>query len=310
MISRRINKQHEGAKIASMNHAFGIKAMKKLLLGMAVVSLPLAAHAADLSSNNVQYNFIQDNASASARPMVMGHLELSLGWVGYYFDGNKEGDGGVFKGAGRANVPFAGNWNIELETGGNAYFYNGGGSSSNIGAYGHLWTSLNGARIGAFGGASFDLNTTTTVGVEGEIDAGSLTFGAQGSYNFGEVFCCTSGNGNFWGVRGWADAYLTPNTKLGADFSWWDGSDIIGLKIWTASGTVEHRFANTPLSGFARVIYQNNDNGPDDTLTVSGGIRIFLDKRGTTLRDHDRQVPFDFFNVPGDMLTACCGGAT
>lgn len=230
----------------------------------------------------------------SPAPMgVVGHLELGVGLleVDDFYDDSI----GIFQGFGRANIPFSGGaWNLELETGATALFDNGY-SEAGAGVYGHLWTNFSGVRVGGFGGAAFGGPTIGTVGAEVEGDVGNLTLGAQGSYSWtDEDFSAEA-----WGLRGWADFYFTPNTKLGADVAWanidFDGVDV---DFWQVSGIAEHRFANTPISAFGRVTYADLDEG-GDAWTGMIGARVFLDNAGSTLQDHDRAVPFDYRGIAG-----------
>ena len=102
-----------------------------------------------------------------------------------------------------------------------------------------------------------------------------------------------------WNLRGWADWYFTDNTKAGLDVAYWnfdlEGED---ADLWTVSLGAEHRFDNTPISAFANVGYMTVSDLDVDAWTIKGGIRIFMDNAGSTLREHDRAVPFDYRVVP------------
>lgn len=267
--------------------------MKRLGLAIGIAMLPFAAQAADLST---EYAFIQDNAPPSAASSVIGHLELSAGWQDYDADVPINlNDLGVFEGWGRVNVPFAGNWNLELETGGGALWKNGN-SASHIGAYAHLWSGWNGVRVGGFGGVDFITSSEFGIaGIEAEVDVGNLTLGAQGSYS--TFLDCSGICPEAWGARVWADLYIAANTRLGIEGRYWDISGLPPLPpganndIWGVSGTAEHRFAGSPLSVFVRGDYEKTFDAIE-TVTVSGGIRVLIDD-GLTLEGHDRGVPFD-----------------
>jgi hypothetical protein len=304
--------------------------MRRLLFVSAFATLPLAAEAADLYPTD--YSFIQDNVPAASS--IVGHLELAAGWQhlhvpsiqGLPVDTSLDADTGLAEAHGRVNVPFAGNWNLEIEAGALFDFDQASNTSSfdcgvgctgfgitsvtkrtQFDVYGHLWGDWSGFRAGAFGGIRFlgqtaaILGTTTetqdeivSVGLEGEIDIGKVTLGIQGAYNDlinGREFFDCGGGCEFWSVAAWADLYVSPNTRLGVEAAAW--LDILGEDIWSVWGSAEHRFAGTPISAFIRAGYQG-DTGPGfETVTALGGIRVLFDGR-MTLQRHDRNVPFTF----------------
>lgn len=260
--------------------------MKKILMASVFAALPFGAQAADLSNT---YSFIQ--ADVEPAPAVIGHLELALGWdrIQASGGGDQHQDYGLFEGFGRVNIPFAGNWNLELETGGSAIF-DDGASQSHMGVFAHLWGGGATGRAGVFGGIDFiEDGQLGTAGVEGEIDAGNVTLGAQGSYN--QILDCSACS--YWGARAWADFYATPNTRLGIEggYAYFPDSGGSNEGVWDVWGTAEQRFAGTPLSVFVRAGYEN-DFDEIEFITVSGGIRVFMDG-GLDLQTHDQQVPFD-----------------
>lgn len=263
---------------------------RTLLLGSAFAMAAAPAFAADLYAPPPAGDPVY-----SATPMaVAGHLELGIGAVGA--DDLYSGDDtiGIFQGYGRANLPMMGGaWNLELETGATALFSDGY-SEAMAGVYAHLWTNFSGVRVGAFGGAAFGGPTVGTVGIEAEGDVGALTLGAQGSYSWTD----SDFDAEVWGLRGWADFYFNPNTKLGADIAWAsiDGSG--DQDIWALTGVAEHRFDNTPISAFGRVSYVDLDDYGDAWVGLVGA-RVFLDNPGSTLQDHDRAVPFDYRGIAG-----------
>lgn len=292
------------------------KAMVAILV--AGVALPFASHAADLSNDNVQYNFIQDNTPA--QPAVVGHLSLGVGYVnqdmGESFEAPDE-KYGIFNGAGRVNVDFG--WlNVELETGGQAAF-NDSSSLSSIGATGHLWGRANNFAIGVYGGVDFPTGLTIyTVGGEAEAYLGAVTLGANIDYNWTDTSGCC-GVGDFWTTRGWADFYVTPNARVGAELSYAARDDFLGpgvsLDNWSAVADAEYRFAGTPVSAWIEGRYDHPDPSPClgdcENHTWSGmiGLRIFMDGAGTTLHEHDRLVPWEReYPVDWRTVPVCLSG--
>ena len=224
----------------------------------------------------------------SPEPMVVGHLSMGLGIVN--FDGglfdSSDDNVGIFTGAGRANINLGGAWNVELETGGSALFKDGS-SYSSVGVAGHVWTKLNSAAFGAYGGVNFPTGATVyTLGLEGETYLGNLTLGANADYNWVDT---GGGSGDFWDLAAWADVYFTPDFRLGGALGYASG-DI--PDTWSATLDTEYRFSGTPFSGWAEASYASADGGAD----VWGGmlgVRVFMDPAGTTLQQHDRDVPWE-----------------
>jgi hypothetical protein len=272
--------------------------MKKLIVASILAALPFSAEAADLSDS---YVFIEDSVEPLA-PSVVGHLELSGGWWRLDQDGQPSNDRTVLDGAGRVNIPFAGNWNLELEAVGTYLFVDEPQDDQYIaGGYSHLWAGIGDLRFGAFGGADHFHGPISDVtfwvaGAEAEIDVGSnLTLGVQGSYGDRTDGCA---NCDFVYVVGWADFYPMPNTKIGVQGGW---SDLVSAPLpdssaqfWSVWGTVEQRFGGTPLSLFVRGGYEANFDQNTEFYSVAGGLRIFFDGNALTLQEHDHQVPFEY----------------
>jgi hypothetical protein len=80
--------------------------------------------------------------------------------------------------------------------------------------------------------------------------------------------------------------YITPDTYVGATVgsTWFDG----GGDFQTASVGAEHRFADTPVTGF---IDAGWDNAAGDNFQVTAGSRILFGTYGT-LKDYFRANPF------------------
>jgi hypothetical protein len=269
-----------------------------LALPSFVLALPMSSNAADLSDNFV---FIEESLVPPA-PSVVGHLEFAAGWWHRDITDAPQTDEAVLlDGRGRINIPFAGNWNLELEAGGN-WLINADNSISDadlvdIGNAAHLWLDFSGFRVGAFGAADY-LNNASEVwvwsaGGEAEIDVGNnLTLGIQGAYIDGS---CTSPC-DLFSVSGWADFYPNPNTKLGIQGGYVDLLDNSSpiFQFWNIWGTAEHRFDGTAFSVFARGGYEASFEQVVETYVITAGLRVFFDGNVLTLQEHDRQVPFEF----------------
>jgi hypothetical protein len=262
--------------------------MRRLtLLAVTAATLATPVWAADLYTP--VYAPPIDSSVYTPGPMVVGHLELGIGFA-YHTDGCDECNhsDALFVGAGRANLPLGGTWNLEFEIGGGAWF-DGDDSGPSIGALGHFWRRMNNAAVGVFGGVNFPIYglAETTAGVEGEAYFGNFTLGASGSYNWGDDF-------HYWMAGAGADFYLTSESRLSAEASYYDG-DFSGTAYneWNARVIGEHHFAGTPLTGWAEASY--TDYGDDNGHEWAGlaGFRVLLNTApDTTLQQHDRDVPW------------------
>ena len=228
--------------------------------------------------------------------MVEGHLTMGVGKFEYNpdFDNFSE-DQWLFQGAGRANVDFGG-FNLEVETGGASVFDNGS-SWSSMGAAAHLWGRFNNAALGVYGAVNFPSGWSIyTAGVEGEAYLGAVTLGAAADYNsVDESICGGCLADSFWTARGWADLYVTPDARVGAEVSYlsnnyWDA------RVWGAKVDAEYRFSGTPFSVWAEGNYVSLDftccGETGDLWSGLFGFRVLLDGN-RTLHQHDMDVPWD-----------------
>ena len=245
------------------------------------------------------------NASAPdyATWQTIGHIELGAGAAAYNGFGSETW--GRLRGAARADVRLHDDWNVEVELGGDAYTYLSssgpvGYSASSLASYGHLWKMMSWGAVGAFGGMSFGTQgalTTATAGLEGETYIGDATLGAQASFN--RILTDSFGT-DFWQGRAYGAYYFNPNSKIAGEVeavSIEAGTTLTAAStLFSATGSMEHRFAGTPFSGWASASYQTTSSGITSTNMTTGlvGFRMFFDAPGSTLRDHDRQVPFKY----------------
>lgn len=276
---------------------------KHFLTTVAALAIATPALAADLSGGYVPPS---GDPVYSSAPMVQGDLEMSLGWTQFSADGEDERSVNNFSGWARANVPVGNTWNILFETGGSAIFGGDipdGFSLANLSANAHIWGGSNGFRYGAFGGVTYgELIEVTfgSVGVEAEADMGNVTLGGQGFYSWTSADCCgpVGDDAYAYGVRGWADYYFMPDTKVTGELSWTHLNEILNdeVDIWGGSARVTHRFAGTPFNIFGEAGYWNVDfgGGDVDIVNVLAGFTILLDGADTTQQAHDQQVPFSF----------------
>lgn len=260
--------------------------LSNILVGILTITWAASAWAADLYAP--AYVPPISDPVYTPNPMIVGQLELGVGVVDHSECSDCNHGGGIFVGAGRANLPLSHLWNLEIEIGGGAWFRNGE-SFSAIGALGHLWRRLDNAAVGVFGGAyndRFEL-VEGTVGLEGKAYLGNLTLGGSGSYSWGDEYY-------YWMALAGADFYLTPELRLSGEASYYEG-DVSGFSLehWNSRVIGEYHFAGTPLTGWTEASY--TDYGDDFGHEWAGiaGVRLLLNSTaGTTLQQHDRQVPW------------------
>lgn len=261
------------------------KMRKHLLSTAAAIAMASPALAADLSGGSIPLsgNIAYSSAPVSTARAIVGDIELSLAYQDYYGYNccGKSFNNFAFSGWGRANVP-VGNWNLLVETGGDAFFggdYPSGKSASSLNAFAHVWGGTGGFRYGVFGGATFGWWGTTwgSVGAEAEADFGNATVGAQGFYSWSS--CCA--NPDIYGVNAWLDYYFKQNTKVTLTGQWASINDwylTSDTEMLAARARFTHRFAGSPFNVFAEGQYAHFNNGPDwDDYAVVGGFTINLD---------------------------------
>jgi hypothetical protein len=258
--------------------------MRRFLLGTAaaaaIVSPALAAPPAPplvggYVPGNINSGLYHDNS-------IAGGLE-----VGFYWTDDEKNQ---FRGEGRVNLPIGSTWNILLETGGTAYYFDDGFSQSSIGANAHLWRGAGNLRWGVFAGVNFNEVNFGKVGLEVEYDLTSkFTIGADLSYAFASP---EDDDLSVLGLRAWSDYYFTPNTKLSGEIAYYDFDYEYGSEsLWTFQKKLAHRFDGTPLSVFAEVDYYRYEDD-DHTWALGGGLSVLLDG-GETQESYDKNhVPF------------------
>ena len=237
-------------------------------------------------------------------PMALvGHLELGLGYG--KADTSSEGVG-LFSGAGRVNIPFHNDWNLQVDLNAAASFEASGYSYAVAGPAAHLWHRGARGAAGILGGASFGGGSTIGfVGAEAYYDlTANTTLGAQATFGWSNYYY--GSNFNYWNIRGWVNYYFNPDTKLRGDIGY--SVSNMNTDIWNASARLEHRFAGTPFSAFGQVSYFNSSYYTGSrTSGWSGmlGVRLFLDPPGTTLQGHDHLVPWNVnaFAPPSEPAT-------
>jgi hypothetical protein len=272
---------------AIVRHA-GDEMLRTVVIAAAAAALATPVCAADLYT--AAYAPPISSPVYTPGPMVVGHLELGIGFANHTGGCDEcNHDDALFVGAGRANLPLWGAWNLELETGGGAWF-DSDDSDPSFGALGHLWKRLNSAAVGMFGGVNYPIYQLVegTVGLEGEAYLGSFTLGASGSYNWGDGF-------DYWMAGAGADFYLTSESRLSGEASYYDG-DFSGTSYteWNARVIGEHHFAGTPLTGWAEASYTDYGDGLGHEWAGLAGVRVLMNTTtDTTLQQHDRDVPWD-----------------
>jgi len=220
--------------------------------------------------------------SPAASPMPGLSADLSLGGGAIWDSGSYSIN--TFLANARAALPLGGAFHVETEFRDNVEFQ-GGENINFISGYAHVYAQNQAYAFGIFGGHSALPSTYNlwSGGLEGQAFVGRLTIDAGVAFQ----------NVDYMAVHGWSARlggryYLTPNTRIaltGLYYSFPGGS------ITGAEGSLEHRFANMPLSVFAKASWGTEDGY--NLYSALGGIRISFDNPAATLQGHDKAVPWD-----------------
>jgi hypothetical protein len=205
---------------------------------------------------------------------VTGDVGLALGY--FSFDGF---DTGEVWGAGRVNIPFASNWNEEIELSGVTGFV--ADSYYTYGIYSHTYWKNEQSAVGLLlAGSNLAGGTAATAGVEGALFLPTTAWVGLLAYSWG-------GNGqpDFWSAGGEGRWYHDPNSKLTGSVSYNQFN-----AAWKLTAGAEHRFDGTMFSLFGEGTYYTQNLGTG--WEVFAGGRIFFDPPGQTLQGHGHDVPF------------------
>ena len=243
----------------------------RLLAGCALLALSASASTAADFGTGPDYYAPPASSPAAGPAGVFGDVHLSA----TYFGTEGEDDGSIDLG-GVVVVPFANGWNaaFEADTG---YLFNAGDWAA-AGA-GHLFFLTSTWAAGAF----VEGNTETDgvgVGVEAAAYISNVDVIGTVEYGFSDP--------DFWLASAATNIYFDPNTALTAGLGgvWFDGAD----GSFAANVGLEHRFNNSPVSGFAEVGW--TDITGDDTIIATAGARVVFGAAGQTLQDYNRANPF------------------
>jgi hypothetical protein len=243
-----------------------------------------------------------------APSIVQAHVDLYGGFRDFSADFGDE-NGWLFGGAGRVNVPLTDGWNIQLDAQGNATTIAESGFSESVSEYGgfvHIYKrDPQSYALGFFAGADFPTPLSIyQAGVEGQFYWPQFTLYGQASF---ASLKALDESGTAVQLRAEGQYFIHDNTALIGDIMWTNASAFSGsTDILTLSGSIMHRFDNTPLAGFleARWDHATGDGDTADISTFLAGVRIFADPPGSTLKSSRRigppmdVKPIGFFSAP------------
>jgi hypothetical protein len=188
----------------------------------------------------------------------------------------------VFTTTGRANLPFLGSMNLEVQTTANTLFTGGGSTFSWMDAYAHAWHRAPTSAWGVFGGAQFASATFTSLGVEAKHYIGNVSVGGDVAYLW-----VTPTSTKAWQASANADVYFTPNHRLGFGAQYIKGSS---TNMWNLRVDAEGRLAGTPWSLWAWATHFNSSG--TTAWAALAGFRWYIDAPNSTLQSHGKDVPF------------------
>lgn len=211
------------------------------------------------------------SSSANYGPAgIFGDAHLSA----IYFDGGSS-DGVAVDLGGVVVLPFNNGWSAAFEADTGYLFGPDDWVASTAGHYfytGQSWAA----------GGFFELTTEDVYAVGAEGAAFINNIDAVASFEFG------FGTQEFMQAAQTLNFYVDPNTALsgGLEGAWFDG----GGDAQAAFVGVEHRLADSPVSGFVDLGWDNFTG--DDTYFALVGGRIVFGDSGFTLQEYNRANPF------------------
>lgn len=238
-----------------------------LLAGSALLAVGISASVAgDLTYGNDYY---APAAPTDSGPLgVFGDMNLS----GTYTNGDVPSEFSLDLG-GSLVLPFGNGWNAALDP---QFGYRFQADDWFAAGTGHVFYANPAVAAGAFVHA--DTDETYGLGAEAAAFAGNVdVIGEIGYFN---------ASSNYWSAAGTANVYFDPDTALSGTLgtAWGDTDG------WEADVGLEHRFMNSPFSGFAELGY--SDIGGPASYHVTGGARFFFGDSGSTLQEFNRRNPF------------------
>jgi hypothetical protein len=247
--------------------------MSRTALAVALVVVATASHAADTR-----------RAPFSQAWVAAADFEVAAGI--FHDRSGKNFD--VFSTTGRANVPFQGTLNLQLQTTANTLFVGGGASTSWMDAYAHVWHRLPSSAWGVFGGAEFSGATFSSLGVEAKHYLGNVSIGGDTAYMWQSI---TSTHA--WEVSANADLYVTPNHRIGLGAQYIKG--FATTNIWDVRVDAEGRLGGSPWSIWGWAAHFNSSGA--SSWAVLAGFRWYIDTPNSTLLSHGKDVPFYYQSI-------------
>jgi hypothetical protein len=242
--------------------------MKRQLLSCCAI---LAFGANNVSAGDLTYgsNYGYAPASTSSGSSgIFGDLNLS----GTYTNGDVPKEYSLDFG-GSLVLPFGNGWNAALD---HQLGYRFEADDWFFGGTGHFFYNNRSVAGGAFVHA--DTDETYGGGLEAAAFARNVDLIGKIGY--------FSDSANYWDASSTANVYFDPDTALSGTVggSWGDASG------WQGDVGIEHRFIDSPFSGFAEIGY--TDLGAASSYHVTGGARFVFGDSGSTLQEFNRRNPF------------------
>jgi hypothetical protein len=247
-------------------------------------------------------------APAVVSPVAAGDLLMGFGPL-WFDDAPSDLHFWQFMSSGRANLPLGARWNLEAEANGRALIVNEPSATFGMpfqaDGYLHLWSrhTANSAW-GLFGGASpFDF-VFWSFGGEFKHYLPHASFGMAVALTGFPSLGTSAPADTGWTLNASANWYLNPNHRVGLAAAMTSGltfgSSTSG-NLWQVTADFEHRAANLPVSLWLSATRERSVAG--DAWLGLAGFRIFMDRPGSTIQSHERDVPWSFV-LPSFLLGA------
>jgi hypothetical protein len=250
-------------------------------------------------------------APLAIAPTASGDLLLGFGPM-WFDDAPPDVHLWQFMSSGRANLPLGPRWNLEAEANAKSIFESASGGTLGFpfeaDGYLHLWSQHNAnAAWGLFGGVSPVEAVFWSFGGEFKHYLPHASFGAAVALTgFASLGSSTPGDSG-WTVDAAANWYLNPNHRIGLSAALTSGLTFGSSgsgSLWRVTADFEHRFASLPVSLWLAGTREHSAFTGSAWLAMAG-FRIFMDRPGSTIQSHERDVPWSFV-LPNLLI----GGAT
>jgi hypothetical protein len=220
--------------------------------------------------------------------------DLGMGFGPAWIDGPSNGRFWQYNALARGSFALGSRWNLEGEANAKAFLVTraglAGGFPFQADGYVHLWARhASNSAWGIFAGGTPFQAVFVSVGGEFKHYQARSSFGAAAAFTSASSAGTTETG---WTLNASANLYLNPNHRIGVSAAMMTGFPFSDGNPWQVTADFEHRSAALPASLWLSATRMHTVNG--NAWVALGGFRIFIDRPGSTLQSHERDVPWTF----------------